>query len=67
MVDGYLDQEGVEDRMEQQPAEFYQKVRDGYLALAAAEPERICVIDAAGSIEEIAAEIWSNVSERIGL
>jgi dTMP kinase len=60
------DREGVEDRMEQQPAEFYQKVRDGYLELAAAEPERICVIDASGSVEAISEAIWETVLERMG-
>ena len=54
--------EGVADRMEQQAAEFYQRVRDGYLELAAAEPERIRVIDASGSVEEVAAAVWSIVS-----
>ena len=58
--------EGVEDRMEQQPAEFYQRVRDGYLELAAAEPDRICVIDASGSVEEIAQSIWGTVCGRMG-
>lgn len=58
--------EGMADRMEQQPAEFYQRVRDGYLELAAADPERICVIDAAGEIDAIAETIWKTVSERIG-
>ena len=57
--------EGVEDRMEQQPAEFYQKVRDGYLDLARAEPERVVVVDAAGSIDEIAAKIWELVEGRM--
>ena len=57
--------EGVADRMEQQPAEFYQRVREGYLELAAAEPERICVIDASGSVGEVAAAIWGIVSDRM--
>ena len=59
--------EGVEDRMEQQPAAFYQKVREGYLELAAAEPERISVIDASGTIEAIAEEIWDKVRGRVEL
>src|SRR6476619_593230 len=33
------------DRMEQQPSEFYERVREGYRELAASEPERI-VMDA---------------------
>jgi dTMP kinase len=52
---------GVKDRMEQEPDAFYEQVRAGYLRLAASEPERIRVIDAAGSIEEIEAAIWNGV------
>ena len=49
------------DRMEQQPAQFYRDVRDGYLRLAKREPERIRVIDAGAAVEEIETTIWSNV------
>ena len=41
------------DRMEQEPPEFYENVRAGYLRLARAEPERIFVVDAAMHMEEI--------------
>lgn len=47
------------DRMESQPPEFFEKVRQGYLQLAAAEPERIKVIDASASPEEVHEVIWS--------
>jgi dTMP kinase len=57
--------EGVADRMEQQAAEFYQRVRDGYLQVAAAEPERIRVIDASGTIGAVAALIWDAVREGV--
>ncbi|MBY0375881.1 MAG: dTMP kinase [Bryobacteraceae bacterium] len=46
------------DRLEQQSREFHQRVRDGYLRLAIAEPERIKVIDASRPIEEVAADVW---------
>ena len=36
------------DRMEQQPAEFYERVREGYRELAAHEPTRIVLIDGSG-------------------
>lgn len=49
------------DRLEAEKAEFHGRVRDAYLALAAAEPERFLVIDAAGSPAEIAAEIRARV------
>lgn len=37
--------------------DFHRRVRDGFLALAAAEPERFVVIDATGTREAVAAEI----------
>jgi dTMP kinase len=46
------------DRMESQPPEFFEKVRQGYLQLAAAEPDRIKVIDASASPEEVHEVIW---------
>jgi dTMP kinase len=45
------------DRFERERAEFFERVRQGYLARAAAEPERIAVIDAAGDIDQVAAQI----------
>jgi dTMP kinase len=47
----------VPDRFERERAEFFERVRDGYLLRARAEPERMAVIDAAGSMEEVAAHI----------
>ena len=45
------------DRFERERAEFFERVREGYLARAVAEPERIAVIDAAGGIDRVAGEI----------
>lgn len=42
-----------EDRIELEDITFHKRVRDGYHALAAKEPERIHVIDASKSIERI--------------
>ena len=42
-----------EDRIELEDITFHKRVRDGYHALAAKEPERIHVIDASKSIEHI--------------
>lgn len=49
------------DRLEAEKSEFHGRVRDAYLALAAAEPERFLVVDAAASPVAIAAEIRSRV------
>jgi dTMP kinase len=42
-----------EDRLELETIEFHQRVRKGYLQIAAEESDRIKVIDASGSIEEV--------------
>lgn len=47
------------DRMESAGVEFHTKVRNGYLEIAKKEPERIKVIDASKSIEEIHQEVLS--------
>ena len=44
------------DRMESAGMEFHKKVRYGYLELAKQEPERIKVIDANNSIEQVFAD-----------
>ncbi len=56
---------GAVDRMEQQPAEFYENVRAGYLKLAAAEPMRVRLVDASQSIGEIADAIWTQLQEKL--
>lgn len=45
---------GVSDRYELQGLEFQQALRKGFLTLAQAEPERIQLIDAEGSEEQVA-------------
>ena len=52
------------DRMEQEPAEFYQRVREGYRQLAAHEPGRIVLIDGSRDAGEIEKEIWAVISAR---
>ena len=55
-----------DDRMEQQAPEFYEAVRDGYLRLAAAEPQRVRLIDASHSVAEIEEEIRARLNEKTG-
>jgi dTMP kinase len=45
------------DRLEAEPAEFHQRVRAGFLALARAEPSRYLVLDADRPAEEITHDI----------
>jgi len=53
------------DRMESQPLEFFEKVRQGYLSLAAAEPQRIHVIDASAAPEIVHEVVWEQVAARL--
>ena len=50
------------DRFEEEDISFHQRVREGYLRLAEAEPERWLVIDATQSRKRIAGFIWERVS-----
>ncbi len=52
------------DRMESAGLEFHNRVRNGYLKLAKQEPERIKVIDATKSIEEIHQEVLSQLAKK---
>jgi dTMP kinase len=52
------------DRMESQPLSFYEDVRQGYLRLAEAESDRVCVLDATRGVKEISDEIWGILKER---
>ena len=55
---------GQPDRMEQEPPEFYENVRAGYLRLAEGEPERVRVIDAEGTVERVAEKVWAVLTEK---
>lgn len=55
------------DRMEQQPAEFYERVRDGYRELATHEPKRIVLINASRDPDEIESEIWEKLCARFSI
>ncbi len=48
------------DRLDHESLEFYAQVRGGYLTLAASEPERFAVFDAAPSADEIETAIWEH-------
>lgn len=52
------------DRMESQPPAFFEKVRQGYLDIASAEPERIVVVDASREASQVHDDIWNLVISR---
>jgi dTMP kinase len=52
------------DRFESERMEFFERVRAVYLERAAAEPDRIAVVDAGQSVDEIAARILDLLEAR---
>ncbi|GAH91560.1 unnamed protein product [marine sediment metagenome] len=52
-----------QDRFEQEALAFHQRVREGYLKLAASDPQRWLIIDGTQSRAKIAQIIWQRVSQ----
>jgi dTMP kinase len=53
------------DRISAEGIAFHESVRQGYLAIARAEPERVVVLDAAGSFEEVLGRAWEAIEVRL--
>jgi dTMP kinase len=53
------------DRIEREDGEFFRRVREGYLALAQAEPTRVALLDSTRSVDEVESAIWNIVHERL--
>jgi dTMP kinase len=53
------------DRIEGEVLAFHQRVRTGYRTIAAAEPQRVIVLDASGGMAEIEARIRRRVDEAL--
>lgn len=58
-----VDRRGTTDRFEQEKGTFFERVRQGYLARAAAEPERFAVIDASAPLEQVQQSIAQTLSD----
>ncbi|MEM7056537.1 MAG: dTMP kinase [Pseudomonadota bacterium] len=59
------DRGGPEDRFERKGLEFQHALRQAFLDIAKAEPERCAVIDADGDAGIVAARVWDQVSQRL--
>ncbi len=57
---------GPGDRFEREALAFHERVRQGLLTLAAAEPERFSVLDAAEPIERVRARVIAEAERRLG-
>jgi dTMP kinase len=55
------------DRFEREEIAFHQRVREGYLKMAAQEPERWFVVDASKPKAEIEKIVWERVKQLLSL
>lgn len=58
---------GALDRFEQEELDFFGKVRQTYLDIAKAEPQRCAVIDATQDLEAVQSDLHSLLEERLNL
>ena len=58
---------GAEMRFESKGRAFHERLREGFLAIAREEPQRCAVIDATGSVDEVAARVWAAVQDRLAV
>lgn len=53
------------DRMEEENIEFYRNVREGYLMLAKALPERFVIVDGMEDIDTVEEKLWKALRRRV--
>lgn len=58
---------GELDRFEREAVDFFQRIRDTYLARAAADPERYLVVDAGRSLDEVTEEVARRITGLVTL
>jgi dTMP kinase len=56
---------GSPNRLDREPPDFHVRVRERFLELAAADPARFVVLDAALSPEALEAQVWEAVQPRL--
>jgi dTMP kinase len=57
----------AEDRYERMSGDFHERLRRGFRAIAKAEPRRCRIIDASGTVDEVAVRVWAAVAKRFKL
>lgn len=58
---------GNEDRYERMDTDFHERLRLGFLEIAAGAPDRCVLIDATPAVDEVAARILETVEARLGI
>lgn len=57
----------VQDRLEQEADDFHARVREHFLQLAAADPDRYLVLDAAAAVTTIAESVRARLTQLLGV
>ena len=57
--------DGGEDRYEKKGLAFHRRLKEAFLAIAAGNPERCVVIDAAAPMDDVADQVWKAVALRL--
>ena len=58
---------GAEMRFESKGMAFHERLRAGFQAIAASEPDRCAVIDATASMDAVEAAVWAAVEARLAV
>jgi dTMP kinase len=58
VADGFARKSGTRDRIEAKHPDYHERVRRGFLAMAASRPDRFAVVDALRPPDAVAADIW---------
>lgn len=56
-----------EDRFERMDLGFHERMRQGFLGIAKAEPKRCVVVDARGDVDAVHAAVMAALNERLGV
>ena len=59
------DRGGREERFERKGRDFHERLRRGFLEIAAEEPDRCVLLDAARNPDQVAADVWRTVQDRL--
>ena len=60
-----VSREPLRDRMEEADRGFFERVQQGFQAIASAEPERVRVVDAISDLEDVSRKIWEIVAPMV--
>jgi dTMP kinase len=64
-ADGLARRRGARDRIEVEDLAFHRRVRDAFRELVAADPGRFAVVDAAGPVDRVAAQVLAAALDRL--